>query len=171
MELSQIVNVKDWSDWPAASPTSRYRINLRFYTVADEDGASLRFDIGAPHEELLESLYLGMALDKRVPGMTPADFETFIRAIYQARINNLLPYTLQLCQYAVLTADEREIRHSLGAEQRILLRSLRLLPYRIFPSLVEQPTTWQGKLQQRFAHLRTVVSLWFWDCFGSVLGR
>ena len=160
MDLSQIVVTDEWADWPTPSPTSAFNINVRFYSVVNDDDASvLRLDIGAENERLLESLYHGLHLADRLPPMAPTDFEKYIRDIYQTRIDNLLPYTLLLSQYAVLTTDAKEVRRSLNAEQRTMTRALRLLPHRIIPTLVDPPTGWRDRLRKEASYLLTQLRL------------
>ncbi len=150
-----------WAEWPAPSPTSQYRINVRFYT-STANASSMRLDMGPEDECLLESVYVLLGLPHQLNGpLRPADFERYIRDIYQSRLDALLPYTLQLARYGVLTSDTRELRRALDIERRTLLRSLRPMPFVLLPKLAELATPPQEPNQRTNRRSRRMAGyLW-----------
>ena len=159
--MSQIVVTDEWADWPAPSPTSSFKINVRFYTAVYGDGSSLRLDLGAEDEALLEGVYVTLDLPKKVPPVSPVDYELFIRNVYQTKLASMLPYITQLARYAVLTGDTKEVSRAVDAERRSVISTLRLLPFRILPTLLPRPTDWNERLRFYAKYLWTRVRLTF----------
>lgn len=160
-DMSHIVVTDEWADWPSPSPTSSFNINVRFYTAVYDDGSSLRLDLGAEDEALLEGVYVTLDLPEKVPPVQPVDYEQFIRNVYQTKLASMLPYTTQLARYAVLTGDTREVSRAVAAERRSVISSLRLLPFRILPTLLPRPTAWKERLRFYAKYVWTRLRLAF----------
>lgn len=158
MDKPHSVIANEWAEWPTPSPTSPHNINLRFYSVVDE-GATLQLDIGAEKERQIEALYEVLGLDGRL-STTVTEFEGYMRAVYQTQMASMLPYILFMVQYAILTMDTKEVQRSLDAEDRILRRAMRLMPYRIAPKIaahsdMKRPVGWRARARHQIRYLLT----------------
>lgn len=152
MSLSYINTLDEWVDWPTVSPTSILNINVRFYTLTDDDNGSVtRLDLGRQIEEGIEGLYTVLKLHTR--GITPLHFEQLMRDIVQTRLDTGMPYTIHTAMYAIMTGDTAEMRRLLRAEERRLSRTISLLPFKLYSELVDEPKGKRARLQYAWSYL------------------
>lgn len=90
--------------WPDPSPTSKYRINVRFYRVNAEEGGSVAdWDIGPQYEALFETMYEAMLGEGKAS--TPREFETFIRHLVENRLGFMTGIAVYPAALSLLLGD------------------------------------------------------------------
>lgn len=96
MTASQPTTISTFTPWPESSPTSRYNINLRYYSTSDSDtGVTTQWDIGTEYERMLEQYYNDLQEVSHVSNVqTPKEYEEFIRTLLQNRVAFMVGTTL-----------------------------------------------------------------------------
>lgn len=143
--------------WPIPSPTSRLGINLRFYSIDDDDsiGARYRIDIGVSHERSLEAMYFDFGLSKSV---TPPQFEEAIREMFQSRLAFVNAYGIATLLYVSMTTDPKEMGRMSRRERRLLRSQQRRFPYMVYPKYQQFPSD----LPTLIGHMiRTTIAKFF----------
>lgn len=107
--------------WPDPSPTSKYRINVRFYRITAEEGGSVAdWDIGPTYEAIFESMYEAML--EAGKATTPKVFEAFIRHLVENRLGFMTGIAVYPAALSLLLGDGSAIYDDMVRQTDMMLK-------------------------------------------------
>lgn len=152
-----VIGGEPFVDWPRQSPTSCMGINLRFYSIVEEEGlgARYRIDIGPSTEAALESMYTDF--DLATKNISHIQFEETTRAFMQQRLAFVSAYALSTALYVLFTTDSGEAKRLTTRELRVMRSQERRMPYMTYPVYQHPATSLRDAVKRLIGTLRAVL--------------